>query len=64
MVKGSMSYSKRVAASHTSPLKDAGILLHVLEILGPGKHLLISAVSKAWKEQYRRVCDVQKIGLF
>jgi hypothetical protein len=59
-----MSSIKRGAASPTSPLEDAGILLHVLQILGPGQHLLISAVSKAWREQYKRVADVQKLGLF
>jgi hypothetical protein len=45
-----------------SPLEDAGILLHVLNILGPGHHLFISAVSKAWREIYERVDSVQKIG--
>jgi hypothetical protein len=59
-----VSIKKRVLTSPASPLEDAGILLHVLQTLGPGQHLLISAVSKAWKEQYKRVADVQKLGLF
>eukprot|EP00953_Heterococcus_sp_UTEX-ZZ885_P029752 15776-Heterococcus_DN1.PRE.2 len=53
-----MSSKKRGAASATSPLEDAGILLHVLQILGPGQHLLISAVSKAWRDIYARVPEV------
>jgi hypothetical protein len=53
-----MSCSKRGAASPTSSLEDAGILLHVLQILGPGQHLLISAVSKAWRDIYARVPEV------
>jgi hypothetical protein len=43
----------------TSLLDDAGILLHMLNILGPGQHLFISAVSKAWRESYQRVASVQ-----
>jgi hypothetical protein len=46
-----------------SPLENAGILLHVLDILGPGHHLFISAVSKAWRESYKRVAAVQMLGL-
>ena len=45
-----------------SPLENAGILLHVLNILGPGQHLFISAVSKAWKESYQRLGSVQMAG--
>eukprot|EP00953_Heterococcus_sp_UTEX-ZZ885_P024633 13463-Heterococcus_DN1.PRE.1 len=58
LVESSMSSKKRGAASATSPLEDAGILLHVLQILGPGQHLLISAVSKAWRDIYARVPEV------
>jgi hypothetical protein len=54
-----MSLSKRAVSSATSPLEDASILLHVLNILGPGHHLFISAVSKAWRETYKRVASVQ-----
>eukprot|EP00953_Heterococcus_sp_UTEX-ZZ885_P006960 4248-Heterococcus_DN1.PRE.2 len=45
-----------------SPLEDAGILLHVLNILGPGQHLLISLVSKSWRDSYQRVGSVQMAG--
>jgi hypothetical protein len=45
------------------PSYDAGILLHVLNTLGPGQHLFISAVSKAWKESYERVASVQMAGV-
>jgi hypothetical protein len=53
-----MSSAKRAVIIVTSPLDDAGILLHVLSILGPGHHLFMSAVSKAWREIYERVADV------
>jgi hypothetical protein len=53
-----MSTTKR-AASAATPLDNAGILLHVLTKLGPGHHLFISAVSKAWKDGYERVGSIQ-----
>jgi hypothetical protein len=53
-----MSSSEHEVVS-ASPLENAGILLHVLSILGPGHHLFISAVSKAWRESYKRVGSVQ-----
>jgi hypothetical protein len=52
------SSSARRALNVVSPLEDAGILLHVLTILGPGHHLFISAVSKAWRDSYERVPSV------
>jgi hypothetical protein len=58
-----MSSSKRAATTFHSPLDDAGILLHVLNILGPGQHLLVSAVSKAWRDSYTRVASVQMAGI-
>jgi hypothetical protein len=58
-----MLSSKSTAVGAASPLEDAGILLHVLSILGPGQHLFISAVSRAWRESYERVASVQMIGL-
>jgi hypothetical protein len=42
-----MSSEKRAEVSRTCPLDDVVILLHVLNMLGPGHHLFISAVSKA-----------------
>jgi hypothetical protein len=57
-----MASSKRVALEISVPLENAGILLHVLNILGPGQHLFISAVSKAWKDSYERVASVQMAG--
>jgi Ankyrin repeats (3 copies) len=54
-----MSSNKRAVASATSPVDDSGILLQVLTFLGPGHHLFISAVSKAWRESYKRVASVQ-----
>jgi hypothetical protein len=48
-----------MSMSVNTPLDDTGILLHVLNILGPGHHLFISAVSKAWREGYKRVASVQ-----
>jgi hypothetical protein len=53
----------RVKLGAASPLNDASILLHVLNILGPGQHFFISAVSKAWKESYARVDGVQMAGI-
>jgi hypothetical protein len=47
--------SKQVRLGGASPLEDAGILLHMLNILGPG-HLFIAAVSRAWKERWLLVC--------
>jgi hypothetical protein len=57
-VQRSMTSFER-APDGASPLENAGILLHVLNILGPGQHLFISAVSKAWRDSYERVDDVQ-----
>eukprot|EP00953_Heterococcus_sp_UTEX-ZZ885_P004770 3062-Heterococcus_DN1.PRE.2 len=54
-----MSSNKRAFVGVVSPLEDAGILLHVLNILGPGHHLFVSAVSKAWRESYRKIANVQ-----
>eukprot|EP00953_Heterococcus_sp_UTEX-ZZ885_P015433 8692-Heterococcus_DN1.PRE.1 len=58
-----MSSSKHADVAITCPLDDAGILLHVLNNLGPGHHLFISAVSTAWTESYKRVANVQMAGL-
>eukprot|EP00953_Heterococcus_sp_UTEX-ZZ885_P007149 4348-Heterococcus_DN1.PRE.2 len=46
-----------------SPLDNAGILLHVFDILGPGHHLFVSAVSKAWRDTYKKIASVQVTGL-
>jgi hypothetical protein len=46
-----------------SPLDDAGILLQVLNILGPGQHIFISAVSNLWRESYEKVDSVQMAGI-
>jgi hypothetical protein len=53
-----MAAIKRATAMLNSPLDDPGILLQILNILGPGHHLLISAVSKAWRESYKMVDSV------
>jgi hypothetical protein len=58
-LESSMSSGKRSGIAITFPLDDAGILLRVLNVLGPGQHLLISAVSKAWRESYARVDSAQ-----
>jgi hypothetical protein len=55
--------SKRAVVSSAPPLKDPSILLHILSILGPGQHLFISAVSRAWRESYERVGSVQMAGI-
>jgi hypothetical protein len=55
----SMSSNKRAVIDAASLLDNAGILLYVLSILGPGQHLFISAVSKGWRELYQRVPDVK-----
>jgi hypothetical protein len=55
----SMSSSKRATMSAISPLDNEGILLDIINILGPGHHLFISAVSKAWRESYKSVATVQ-----
>jgi hypothetical protein len=57
------SITKRAAIDDASPLDDAGILFNVLSTIGPGHHLFISAVSKAWRESYERVASVQVAGL-
>jgi hypothetical protein len=59
----SMSSSKRAVNGATCPLEDAGILLHVLNSLGPGHHLFIISVSKAWRDVYEKVASVQMCGL-
>jgi hypothetical protein len=58
-----MSSCQNDLVGTTSPLDDAGILLHVLSTLGPGHHLFISPVSKAWRESYERVASVQIAGI-
>jgi hypothetical protein len=58
-----MSVSKRAVIGAASPLEHPGILLHVLNILGPGHHLFISAVSKAWRESYERIASVLMVGV-
>jgi hypothetical protein len=50
-----MSSINHAVADAVSPLENADILLRVLNILGPGQRLFISAVSKAWKDNYERV---------
>jgi hypothetical protein len=57
-----MSSTKRAVVDATCPLQDAGILLHMMNILGPGQHLFISAVSNAWGDSYKRVSSVQMAG--
>jgi hypothetical protein len=57
-----LSSSKCVAADSANPLNEAGILQHVLNILGPWHHLFISAVSKAWNNSYEQVASVQMAG--
>jgi hypothetical protein len=52
-----MSETDHTAAAY--PLEDAGILLNVLNSLGPGQHLFISPVSKTWKDSYERVASTQ-----
>eukprot|EP00953_Heterococcus_sp_UTEX-ZZ885_P035645 18387-Heterococcus_DN1.PRE.1 len=54
-----MASSKRVCLGAASPLEDAGILLHMLNILGPGHHLYIAAVSRAWSDSYAMVASAQ-----
>jgi hypothetical protein len=54
--------TKRDSVSLTSPLDNAGILSHVLNILGPGQHLFISAVSKTWRDSYKKVASVPMAG--
>eukprot|EP00953_Heterococcus_sp_UTEX-ZZ885_P020046 11203-Heterococcus_DN1.PRE.2 len=58
-----MSSDKRAVSGATSPLEDAGILLRVLNNLGPGHHLFISAVSRAWRESYAKVDSAQMVKL-
>jgi hypothetical protein len=58
-----MSPSKRGNIGVASPLEDVGVLLHVLSILGPGQHLFVSAVSKAWRESYEKVGNVKMANL-
>jgi hypothetical protein len=60
---GVVSSTKRVATCDASPLDNAGILLHVFNILVPGHYLFISAVSKAWRDSYGRVASVRMAGL-
>eukprot|EP00953_Heterococcus_sp_UTEX-ZZ885_P026479 14293-Heterococcus_DN1.PRE.1 len=58
-----MSSTMRAATSTACTLQDAGILLHVLNILGPGHHLFISAVSKAWRESCKRLANARAVDL-
>jgi hypothetical protein len=58
-----MSSNKRTEVGEASPLNNAGILHHMLNILGPGHNLFISAVSKPWRSSYRRVSCMQIAGV-
>eukprot|EP00953_Heterococcus_sp_UTEX-ZZ885_P007315 4438-Heterococcus_DN1.PRE.1 len=58
----SMSSTNQAAGNMVPSLENPDILLRVLNILGPGQHLLISAVSKAWRDSYERVDSVQIVG--
>eukprot|EP00953_Heterococcus_sp_UTEX-ZZ885_P028686 15292-Heterococcus_DN1.PRE.4 len=49
---------KRSAADDESnPLRLAGILQHVLALVGPGHWYFISTVSKLWKDLYEKVAS-------
>jgi hypothetical protein len=58
------SVAKRATMTATTPLDDAGILLHIFNILGPGHHLFVSAVSTPWRESYKNVASAKLTGLF
>jgi hypothetical protein len=40
---------------YSNPLRQAGVLQRVLDYVGPGHWLFVSAVSKLWKDLYERV---------
>jgi Ankyrin repeats (many copies) len=58
-----MSSSARAMVGTASPLEHAGVLMHVLNILGPGHHLFISAVNKAWRDSYEMIAAVKMAGV-
>jgi hypothetical protein len=47
------------AADSMNPLSEAGVLQRVLGYVGPGYWLLISLVSKGWRESYLQVPEQQ-----
>jgi hypothetical protein len=51
------------AAAMTPVLQQAGLLQHVLDILGPGHHLFVSAVSHLWQDCYSKVAAVEIIDV-
>jgi hypothetical protein len=54
MQLGSMERATR-RASALSALNNEGILRHVLEYVGAGQHLFVSAVSKDWRACYAKL---------
>jgi hypothetical protein len=50
------------AEHNINPLSEAGVLQRILSYVGPGHWLLISLVSKAWRESYLQVPEQQITG--
>jgi hypothetical protein len=51
------------SAEHSiNPLSEAGVLQRVLGYVGPGHWLLMSLVSKGWRENHLHVPAQQIIG--
>jgi hypothetical protein len=51
----STQVQKRSAAKSSAPLLDSAVLQIVLSYVGPGHHLFVPLVSKAWLELYEAV---------
>jgi hypothetical protein len=54
---------KRCAADDNSPLHDEGILQVIVDLVGPGEHAFVSAVSKHFRARIR-VCSQQAAVAF
>jgi hypothetical protein len=60
---GAVKQQKVACAGHNSnPLSEAGVLQRVLGYVGPGCWLIVSLVSKDWRESYLQVPEQQIIG--
>jgi hypothetical protein len=54
--------TKAVTASSSNPLRNSGILNHILSFAGPGHWLFLGAVSSFWRDVYATLASIQVVG--
>jgi hypothetical protein len=50
------------ANSSSNPLRDPGILHHILSFVGPGHWLAYATISSFWRDVYATLASIQMIG--